>query len=212
MTGVTRRPVFDPTALDDLDELLPPRATPTPPPPTPLVPTPPADAAPAAIAVDEPAVAATAPEPDAQTQGGGGERQQLQSKDKQRTSTAGDDDGNSTPGEPKSVSVRIPRELYTAIHGSVLSAMDQRPSYAQLITWTIEDHREDALQELREHNARRARAPRGRRLASDSVPLIPRFLPQELAVLEQFIDDAGGASRTDAVVAALRVALRHAGH
>lgn len=188
MTRPSRRPAFDVNALDDLDDLLPPA------PPHPQAPSAPTEvrgstAAPPVPVVDRTPRAATV------KRSGGGE------------DLAPAPGGSSA--KVRTVAVRVPRELYLAVQDHVLGAAVERPSYAQLVTWTVEDHADDARAELREQLARAARIPRGRRLAADSVPIAPRFQPDELAVLDGLIADVGGSSRTDAIVAAFRVALRH---
>jgi CBS-domain-containing membrane protein len=69
-----------------------------------------------------------------------------------------------------------------------------------------------ALTDLQRQVATEARAPRGRRIAADSVPLTPRFLAAELALVDAIINDVADTStkvtRTAAVVAALRVAVK----
>lgn len=187
MTRPARRPAFDISALDDLDELLPPA-------PQPQGPTAPAEVRESAATTPRPPVH-RAPRAAAVKRGGGGEG----------TGSA----PSTSNSRVRTVAVRIPRELYMAVQDHVLGVAVERPSYAQLVTWTVEDHPDDALAELQEQLARAARVPRGRRLAADSVPIAPRFQAHELAVLDQLIADAGGASRTDAIVAAFRVALRH---
>jgi hypothetical protein len=193
MTRSSRRPAFDISALDDLDEILPP--APSPDRSSAVAEQAPARAEVRSSATTPPPVVRRASRATTVKRGGGGV---------DPGSTA---DGSSS--RVRTVAVRIPRELYMAVQDHVLGAAVERPSYAQLVTWTVEDHPEDALVELREQLARAARVPRGRRLAADSVPIAPRFQPHELAVLDQLISDAGGASRTDAIVAAFRVALRH---
>jgi hypothetical protein len=188
MTKPSRRPAFDASALDDLDEILPPT-------PQPARRASPVGARPAPAPPRSPATVSRRP-PRASTvagNGGGGEGAET----------------DAANARVRTVAVRIPRELYMALQDEVLGTAVERPSYAQLVTWTIEDYADDALAELREQLARAARIPRGRRLAADSVPLAPRFQLRELALLDQLISDAGGASRTDAIVATFRVALRH---
>jgi len=89
----------------------------------------------------------------------------------------------------------------------------ERPSYAQIIAWTCEDHTEEVIAELTYATTAVARAPRGRKLATDSVPLALRFQqPTERASLDDVIRRARGEgakiTRTAGVVAALRVAVK----
>jgi hypothetical protein len=50
--------------------------------------------------------------------------------------------------KPRTLAVRIPRQLYMALYDDVFGSMQERPSYAQLVTWTIEDYPEDTMTEL----------------------------------------------------------------
>lgn len=109
--------------------------------------------------------------------------------------------------------VRVPKALYDAVVHDLLGASVERPSYAQVIAWTCEDHREEVLAELAHALRTEARAPRGRRLASDVVPLTIRFRPGERDALDEIVDmaftDVGTVvTRTAAAVAALRVAVK----
>jgi hypothetical protein len=101
--------------------------------------------------------------------------------------------------------------LYEAVVRDLLGPLVERPSYAQIVAWTCQDHPGEVNAELERHVSTEARAPRGRRLASDSVPLTPRFLATELALVDAIIKDVAGTAkvtRTAAVVAALRVAIK----
>lgn len=113
-------------------------------------------------------------------------------------------------GRAAVVAVRIPRPLYEAVVRDLLGPLIEKPSYAQVIAWTCTDHPEDVRAELHRITELSARAPRGRRIAADTVPLTPRFQPTELDTLDAVLRDVGGdATRTAAVVAALRVAVKH---
>jgi hypothetical protein len=111
------------------------------------------------------------------------------------------------------VAVRIPKALYDAVVHDLLGGLVERPSYAQIIAWTCEDHAEEVVAELTYATTTSARSPRGRKLASDSVPLTLRFQQlTERASLDDVIRRAGGEgakiTRTAGVVAALRVAVK----
>ena len=113
-------------------------------------------------------------------------------------------------GRAAVVAVRIPRPLYEAVVRDLLGPLIEKPSYAQVIAWTCTDHPEDVRAELHRITELSARAPRGRRIAAETVPLTPRFQPPELDTLDSVLRDVGGdATRTAAVVAALRVAVKH---
>ena len=116
-----------------------------------------------------------------------------------------------TDGPTTVVAVRIPRALYESVVRDLLGALVEKPSYAQIIAWTCQDHPDEVRAELQRQVAADGRAPRGRRIASDSVPLTPRFQPAELAVLDavaaEVADGPGKVTRTAAVIAALRVAV-----
>ena len=102
--------------------------------------------------------------------------------------------------------------MYEAVVRDLLGPMVERPSYAQIVAWTCQDHPGEVHAELQHQVATEARAPRGRRIAADSVPLTPRFLAAELALVDAIINDVAGTTakvtRTAAVVAALRVAVK----
>ncbi|MDB4873409.1 MAG: hypothetical protein JWL97_4413 [Gemmatimonadales bacterium] len=106
------------------------------------------------------------------------------------------------------VAVRIPRHLYEEVARRLNDTGRAHPSYAQLVAWTCED-KPDAVVTLLEQLTRpAARRPRGRRPASDSVPLTLRFRPDELQTLDAVAGSASSAiavTRTAAVTAALRV-------
>ena len=116
-----------------------------------------------------------------------------------------------TDGATTVVAVRIPRALYESVVRDLLGALVEKPSYAQIIAWTCQDHANEVRAELQRQVTADGRAPRGRRIASDSVPLTPRFQPAELVVLDEVAaevaDGSGKVTRTAAVIAALRVAV-----
>jgi hypothetical protein len=105
------------------------------------------------------------------------------------------------------VAVRVPRSLYAEVVRRLSDAERAHPSYAQLVAWTCEDRRDEVVARLERALRPSARRPRGRRPASDSVPLTLRFQLAELAALDAVIARAHAASvavtRTAAVAAAL---------
>jgi hypothetical protein len=122
-------------------------------------------------------------------------------------------DGDNNAG-PTIAAVRIPKPLYDAVVHDLLGGLVERPSYAQIVAWTCEDHAEEVIAELTHAATTAARAPRGRKLASDGVPLTLRFQqPAERAFLDDVIRCAGGVAakitRTAGVIGALRVAVKH---
>jgi hypothetical protein len=114
---------------------------------------------------------------------------------------------------PTVVAVRILKPLYDAVVHDLLGTLVERPSYAQIVAWTCEDHCDDVIAELTHAAATAARQPRGRKLAREGVPLTLRFKPEERVALEEVIRRAGGdaakITRTAGVAAALRVAVKH---
>ena len=200
-----RRPAFDPSRLDDeLDELLPPAPSPSPARPPTHTPEPltspqmdePRQPKPVLPKVQD-AVGERRPQ---RTQRGAGVRPE-------------DQHGGIGKAAVTVVAVRIPKALYDAVIHDLLGGLVERPSYAQIIAWTCEDHAEDVIAELTYASATSARAPRGRKLASDSVPLTLRFQQlTEQASLDDVIRRARGEgakiTRTAGVVAALRVAVK----
>jgi len=189
----TRRSAFDPARLDhELAELLPP----------------PAFAAPASKVVAERPAAGPSGEdgtrPPTISEGPAAARPVSPRTDLTMVVPAGD-------GATTVVAVRIPRALYESVVRDLLGALVEKPSYAQIIAWTCQDHPDEVRVELQRQVTADGRAPRGRRIASDSVPLTPRFQPAELAVLDEVAaevaDGSGRVTRTAAVIAALRVAV-----
>lgn len=108
---------------------------------------------------------------------------------------------------------RIPKPLYDAIVFELLAGIIERPSYAQIVAWTCEDHPDDVLTELQRANATAQRTPRGRRLATEVVPCTLRFRPPERRVLDALVDRGSSVgsdvTRTAGIIAALRVAVKH---
>jgi hypothetical protein len=110
---------------------------------------------------------------------------------------------------PVVVAVRVPRSLYGEVIRRLSDAAEAHPSYAQLVAWTCDDRADEVVTRLQEALRPSGRTPRGRRPASDSVPLTLRFRADELAALDQVISRVQTAglrvTRTAAVAAALHV-------
>lgn len=227
-----RQPVFDPSRLDDeLDELLPP-------PPVRLVQSPAetepdaegsVDALPADPSAElehvpgppasvgrledptdhpmagnsvEPIVAAT----DRRPRGSGGRPPAAASPTVDSPAAA------PTPAGFSVVASRIPTPLWQAVIDGPLSGRE-RPSYAQLISWTCMDHPDEVVAQIRA-NLLPDRTPRGRRLAMPVNTITIRFRQDELAAFDGLIERASDSgqrvTRTAGIVAALQVALVHA--
>jgi hypothetical protein len=110
--------------------------------------------------------------------------------------------------------VRLPAELYQQVNNVLLSG-PERPSYGQLVMWTVEDHRGEVTAQVESDLPDPLeRVPRGRRLAQDRVPVGLQLLGTErddlddLAVSVAERNDGTRVTRTDVAIAALRVALR----
>ena len=194
-----RAPAFDPSRLDkDLDELLPPPEVA----PTPLPQTQSPVESPNSLAPNgyESTTSSALPSGRA-ARGRGGRRP---------AATASEPDVSE---DSVTLAVRIPRPLYEAVVHELLAGGVERPSYAQIVGWTCEDHPEAVLAELMRESETAARVPRGRRMAADSVALTLRFQPVELAPLNRAIMQATDSrqapvTKTAAVTAALRVAVK----
>lgn len=218
-----RRPAFDPTRLDDLDDLLPvPDPTqqgaeaPTAPAPRvdqgnvteasrPATVAPPAQAAPAPT----PPVQAQAPAP-RQPRGHGGRPVTRRSPAPDRARE------EASPTGRVPVAVRIPRLLYEDVNNDLLSG-PERPSYGQLVVWACEDHPDNVASTVRAARPQPgSRRPRGRRLAADTVQVTLRLTIEERDLLDVIIDDVrangpgGVVTRTEVATAALRLALETA--
>lgn len=196
----TRRAAFDPSRLNDLEEILPPPQVD----PSPL----PQSTATTASAKTSKKLTPRAFEeldPQGETtarpaRGRGGRR---------AASPASEPAGSLNA---VTLAVRIPRPLYEKVINELLAGAE-RPSYAQVVGWTCEDHPEAVLAQLMSDSRTAARVPRGRRKAAESVALTLRFQPQELAHLDQVIQQASGSrgaqvTKTAAVIAALSVAVK----
>lgn len=216
-----RRPAFDPTRLDDLDELLPAldpaqtaSATSPPAPGT----APPVALESAAPTLDtsqrreEPVAITPAPRtPRPQStprraRGQGGRPPAPQ----QRTTTPAATETIESGRVP--VAVRIPRSLYEGINIQLLAG-PERPSYGQLVVWTCEDHPDEVAAEVRNaHPQPGSRRPRGRRLAADTVQVTLRLTLEERGLLDNIAATVramqpGLITRTEVATAALRFAL-----
>lgn len=107
---------------------------------------------------------------------------------------------------------RLSQDLYDDLT-AFLGRTTERPSYAQLISWTCQDQLDAVKDDLLHSAAPQARAPRGRAKASPFALVTPRFLPDEIgfvdAVQRQVSDQLGRPiTRTQVICAAIRVAIR----
>jgi len=208
----TKKGAFDPQRLDDeMDELLPPV-------PLKLVPTP--------AFVETPAKrepAAAKPVGSVQDAEGAGEegiaqrpavkpaRAKAVAAAARPQKVAGND---SAPGQSTVVvaAARLPQELYEAL-STFLSASPERPSYAQLISWTCQDRPAAVVDDLALSSASLARVPRGRVKAAPFALVTPRFLPDEIGAVDAVQQRAAAEldqpiTRTQVICAAIRVAMR----
>lgn len=105
------------------------------------------------------------------------------------------------------VAARIPTHLWDAVINGPLSGRE-RPSYAQLITWTCQDQPDDVVRQIRA-NLAPDRTPRGRRLAAPVNTITVRFRHDELAAFDELLETASTAgqrvTRTAGIIAALQV-------
>jgi len=105
------------------------------------------------------------------------------------------------------VAARIPTQLWDAVINGPLSGRE-RPSYAQLITWTCQDQPDDVVRQIRA-NLAPDRTPRGRRLAAPVNTITVRFRHDELSAFDELIESASIAgqrvTRTAGIIAALQV-------
>lgn len=208
----TKKGAFDPTRLDDeLDELLPPV-------PLKLVP-PPA----AASAVEaEPSV----PRPVLKVQKVEGDQRGVSAPPVVAKAARAPKTKAPPSEQTKTVDVeieagssvvvaaaRLPQELYENL-AAFLNAGTDRPSYAQLISWTCQDRPTAVIEDLTRSAAALVRVPRGRAKAAPFALVTPRFLPDEIvavyAVQQRASTEMGQpATRTQVICAAIRVAIRH---
>jgi hypothetical protein len=110
--------------------------------------------------------------------------------------------------------VRLPAELYLEVNEVLLSGAE-RPSYGQLVMWTVEDHRDAVAEQIQaDLPDPDERVPRGRKLAQDRMPVGLQLLSSERDDLDDLAaavaEHLGGTrvTRTDVAIAALKVALR----
>lgn len=227
-----RRPVFDPNALDDLDGTL----APPDPAPTPTAEgrpqigeepgeQPPGEQEQAGTRPERSSGASssgTPPVPPSRQAGGTGasERSPATTRARPPATTGGSRPQATTSRQPRSVrgriptAVRLPADLYRDVNDVLLSG-SERPSYGQLVMWTVEDHRgEVAAQVEADLPDPSDRTPRGRKLAEDRMPVGLQLLSSERDELDELAgqvaarQEVARVTRTDVAVAALRVALR----
>lgn len=202
-----RRPAFDPTRLDDIDDILPVHEMPPAPAPSrtfaePEIPRQTAASAP--VPTETPGQQTSPSSATRHPRGQGGRPLT------RRTTTRTREDNEQTGRVP--VAVRIPRLLYDDVNNDLLAG-PERPSYGQLVVWTCEDHTDavaDAVADARPGPG--SRRPRGRRLAADTVQVTLRLTVGERALLDEIIDQVraeqpGIITRTEVAVAALKLAL-----
>lgn len=214
MTPKPKKGAFDPSRLeDDLDDLLPPV-------PLKLVP------APSAAPSDTPAE----PQPEARTSVAPAEPASTTPHDDQpppRTAAKATRVSKSKvpvvrqvpaageTAEAASVVVaaaRLPQDLYDDLT-AFLSRAPERPSYAQLISWTCQDRPAAVVEDLLLSAVPSARVPRGRAKASPFALVTPRFLPDEIGfvdAVQQLASEQLGrpVNRTQVICAAIRTAIQ----
>jgi len=206
-----RRPAFDPSRLDDIDDLLP---------PTPPIPSPPLarDSDPlVTLGVDEESAVSAASElpgggvgpPEDETSGGRVNRGQGG-----RSARAVGSGSVEVPGpSPRvQVPVRVSHALYQQVNNELLAGAE-RPSYGQLVLWACEDQPDDVAARVRRARPEAgSRRPRGRRLAVDTVQVTLRMTAAERDRIDEIADRVrethpGIVTRTEIAAAALRSAL-----
>lgn len=212
----TKKGAFDPKRLDDeLDELLPPA-------PLKLVPTraatPEAEtvkaestvprAVPAAEPVEVDQRASRTTHPVAKAVRTPKPKALPPSERAKTTSSALVDAGSSIVV----AAARLPQDLYEAL-AVFLNAETERPSYAQLISWTCQDRPTAVVEELALSAAALTRVPRGRAKAAPFALVTPRFLPDEIGAVDAVQQRActeidHPVTRTQVICAAIRVAIR----
>lgn len=217
-----RKAVFDPMALDDLDATLaPPEPAPTP--------TNSRSEGDQATEVDTPEPASTGPAPvnppsDAGPAGAGASAGigSVRGTPSRRSRPSASSGARATPTLRQQRSargriptaVRLPADLYRQVNDVLLSG-SERPSYGQLVMWTVEDHYTAVSTQVEATlPSPTDRVPRGRKLAQDRTPVTLQLLNSE----REYLDDlaAGVAqryedarvTRTDVAIAALTVALQ----
>jgi hypothetical protein len=239
MSARRKGPAFDPARLDDIDDVLgtPVQAAPNPtelaPParsadstmtaPTTLPPIPSQPPAPRAAPISAPAPAPeaapprrTAPvaapstpaQPAREAKGQGGRPPTRRAAERAVA--------NQLTSGPIPVAVRIPPQLYSDVNNDLLSG-PERPSYGQLVIWTLEDHPADVAGGIlaTRDAAGRKRRPRGHRLAAPDVQITLRLNLAERDFLDEFgrsiePDDGKPVTRTEIAIASLQIALHRA--
>lgn len=222
--GRRRRPVFDPAALD-VDDALAPLDPPAPRPSG-------EDDEPSATGdrsgnersdgawehstPEQPSTVgparAAAPATDAVDRAGSPSRSRSAPTGRSRSQPSTTRQARSTRGRI-ATAVRLPADVYREVNDVLLSGAE-RPSYGQLVMWTLEDHRGEVGARVEgDLPDPSRRTPRGRRLAEDRVPIGLQLLSAERDELDDLaaeVSDRNGGervTRTDVAVAALRVAL-----
>jgi len=205
-----KKGAFDPTRLDDeLDELLPPV-------PLKLVPPPAASAIEAEPAVPRPILKVQPVDRDQRgvpptptvAKAARTARTKAPSSEQTKTISSEIEAGSSVVV----AAARLPQDLYEALV-AFLNAGTERPSYAQLISWTCQDRPTAVIEDLTSSTAALVRVPRGRAKAAPFALVTPRFLPDEIVavdVVQQRASDETGqpVTRTQVICAAIRVAIR----
>ena len=111
------------------------------------------------------------------------------------------------------VAARIPTPLWQSVMDGPLGGRE-RPSYAQLISWTCLDHPDEVIAQIRASLVP-DRTPRGRRLATPVNTITVRFRQDELAAFDELIERASTqgqrVTRTAGIIAALQVSIAHEG-
>lgn len=214
-----RRPVFDPTALDDLDSTLaPPEPAPAPVPEAAEAPEQPIGRTDDRTTTEPANMARPAPA-DRSSSSGNVERASGPGRARAAV-TSGSRSHTPTTRQPRSTrgriptAVRLPADLYLQVNEVLLSG-PERPSYGQLVMWTVEDHREQVAAQVEADLPDPSdRVPRGRKLAQDRMPVGLQLLGSERDDLDNLAAEVAArnegtrVTRTDVAIAALRVALR----
>lgn len=230
MTGPAsprRKAVFDPTALDDLDATLaPPEAAPAPAdsrpegdpatevgePEEPTRAGPPATSPPSAAGAARSGPPAHSPAATGSERGGPGGRSRPPATNGARTTPTMRQQRSARGRIP--TAVRLPVDLYRQVNDVLLSG-SERPSYGQLVMWTVEDHRQAVAAQVEASLPNPTdRIPRGRKLAQDRTPVTLQLLHSEREHLDDLAAgvaeryEGARVTRTDVAIAALTVALR----
>ena len=106
------------------------------------------------------------------------------------------------------VHVRTPAPLSEALNQLLVGQLEL-PSYTQIVTWTCQDHPQDVIAELTRESDQQ-RIPARRRAVTPTVPVNLKFRGEQLAALLDLIPGGPDAvTRTAAVIASFRVAVKH---